>query len=91
LEAMATGVPVLVTDVGGTRDLIEEGREGFFFSPTDPPQLCRLIRKLRSDVLLHGQIGLQARARVCRDFTLLPMVKAYESLYRDLASGSSCR
>lgn len=91
LEAMSTGLPVLATDVGGTRDLIDEGREGFFFSPTDAPRLSRLIRKLWSDRPLHGQMGQQARARVCKDFTLHPMVEAYESMYCELAASSSRR
>jgi sugar transferase (PEP-CTERM/EpsH1 system associated) len=91
LEAMSTGLPVLVTDVGGTRDLVDEGREGFFFSPTDASGLARLIRRLWSDRLLLGQMGKQARSRVCKDFTLRPMVEAYESMYRELSCSPSPR
>ncbi len=89
LEAMATGVPVLVTDVGGTRDIIEDGREGFYFSPNDVPQLCRLIERLRVDERLREQMGRDARDRAQKEFTIHSMVDAYESMYRELARMSS--
>lgn len=91
LEAMSTGLPVVVTDVGGTRDLVDEGREGFFFAPTDPPQLARFVRRLWDDHVLRQRMGQQARARVCKDFVLRSMVDAYESMYRELASAAYAR
>ena len=84
LEAMACGVPVLATDVGGTRDVLQEGREGLFFRPGDVEKLTALILRLAGDVRLRRALGECGRRRVEEFFTVQSMVQKYESIYREL-------
>lgn len=92
LEAMAVGLPVVATDVGGTRDLIEEGKEGFFVKPDDDEQLSRLVHKIRCAQNVSTALGRHARARVLKQFSIKTMTARYESLYLQFASpASACR
>jgi phosphatidylinositol alpha 1,6-mannosyltransferase len=67
LEAMASGLPVVATTVGGQTDLISHGTTGLLFAPDDVDQFAAHIARYRDDVLLrstHGAAGLAiARAR----------------------------
>jgi glycosyltransferase involved in cell wall biosynthesis len=86
LEAMACGVPVLTTDVGGTRDVIESGREGFFFEPEDHGRLASLIARLQNDRALLDEMGKDARSRTIKNFSVESTVALYENLYIELRS-----
>jgi glycosyltransferase involved in cell wall biosynthesis len=85
LEAMACGLPVLATDVGGTADLFSQGIEGWFFSPNDDDTLASLIVQLERDPSLHNA-GLRGRQHVVENFSVKTMVRQYENLYSDLAT-----
>ncbi len=61
-EAQILGVPVIVTHVGGSYSLIEEGVTGFSVPANDPYQTAYLIEKLIKDMVLNKQIGDNARA-----------------------------
>jgi glycosyltransferase involved in cell wall biosynthesis len=86
LEAMACGVPVLTTDVGGTRDVIESGREGFFFEPEDHRRLASLIARLQNDRALLDEMGKDARSRTIKNFSVESTVALHENLYIELRS-----
>ncbi len=86
VEAMACGLPIVATDVGGTADLFEEGREGFRFKPGDENTLLRLIAKMQDDLQLRKAMGKRARDRVCKLFAVERMVRRYEQLYHELAT-----
>lgn len=86
LEAMSVGLPILATDVGGTKDLFEEGREGLFFRPEDNQGLSALIRKLLGSKSMQRALGEQARQRVLDRFSVKTMVAMYESMYTELFS-----
>jgi glycosyltransferase involved in cell wall biosynthesis len=86
VEAMACGVPVVATDVGGTADLFEDGREGFRVNPWDENALLELIAKIQDDPQLRRTLGLQARDRACKLFSVEMMVSRYEQLYHELAT-----
>lgn len=86
VEAMACGVPVVATDVGGTADLFEDGREGFRVNPRDENALLELIAKIQDDPKLRRTLGLQARDRACKLFSVEIMVSRYEQLYHELAT-----
>jgi sugar transferase (PEP-CTERM/EpsH1 system associated) len=85
LEAMACGLPVVATDVGGTGDVLNEGREGFFFKPDDDETLASIIMRLRLDHQQRHLLGERARRRVSDHFPIQSMVRSYENLYLQLA------
>lgn len=86
LEAMSVGLPVLATDVGGTRDLFDEGVEGFFFRPADDRQLAGLIRKVWMAPTVAISLGQRARDRVVNHFSIRRMTAQYESMYFELSA-----
>lgn len=63
LEAMASGIPVVVTRVRGNVDLVEDGVNGFLFEPGDAEELKRLLEKVVDDEKLRVQIGKNARKK----------------------------
>lgn len=91
LEALACGLPVLATKVGGTMDILTENKEGFFFQPTDDEMLAFLFVRLVRDQELRCVLGEQARRRAAQYFPVQSMVHKYEAIYRDLVeeNGSS--
>src|SRR5213078_1387922 len=87
MEAMAMGVPVLGTDVGGTNELVVDGESGLLVPAYDPPALARTLARLLDDADLRARIGAGGRRRMEERFSLEVMVEAKERLYRDLATG----
>jgi glycosyltransferase involved in cell wall biosynthesis len=81
LEAMARGLPVVATQVGGNPEVIDDGLTGMLVPVQAPAALARALVALRRDPERSRQMGLAARARVERDFDVRQMVQAYESLY----------
>jgi glycosyltransferase involved in cell wall biosynthesis len=70
LEAQASGIPVIVSDVGGPRDLVSHGVDGFVTRGQDAADLADAIRKLSVDSDLRKIMGASGRARVeTRDWT----------------------
>jgi glycosyltransferase involved in cell wall biosynthesis len=64
LEAMAAGVPVIVSPVGGVPEVVVDGVSGFFAAPGDIATLQRLLAKLLLDRRLSARIGAAARESV---------------------------
>ena len=64
LEAQACGLPVIVSDVGGPRDLVQHGKDGFITKALDAGELAEAIRRLSEDPGLRERLGSAARARV---------------------------
>lgn len=83
IEAMAAGLPVVASAVGGLLDLIEDGRTGVLIPPGDPEQLAAALRRLMANPALAATIGQTARAEVQRRYSFDRMVTAFERLYVD--------
>jgi glycosyltransferase involved in cell wall biosynthesis len=81
LEAMAAGVPVLTTAVGGSVELVEEGVSGRFFSPGDVPALSRMLGAYADNATMRRAHGEAARRIAVDRFSLTAMVSGYESVY----------
>jgi glycosyltransferase involved in cell wall biosynthesis len=64
LEAMAAGVPVVATPVGGIPEILVDGASGFLVAPGDTATLQRLLRKLLLDRQLAARLGAAARESV---------------------------
>ena len=85
IEAMAYGVPAIVTDVGGMPELVEDGVSGYVVPPKDSLALARAIERLAANRDLRDHMGEAARERIGRDFTTERTVKETAALYRNLA------
>lgn len=69
IEAMALGVPVLATSVGGPREIIQDGVQGRLLAPDDPHAWAEAIRELAADPELAARMGAAGRARVEQAFS----------------------
>jgi len=85
LEAMATGLPVVVTTVGSMAEMVEDGRTGFLIEPNSVTALADRIAAVLADESVARTVGRAARERVEQAFTLDTMVGAYAQLMRQLA------
>ena len=83
LEAMACGLPVVASAVGGLRDLVADGTTGLLVPSSDPVALAEAISKLASEPNLRAAMGAAGRARVADHFSLEAMAQRTLTLYRD--------
>jgi len=81
IEAMAAGLPVVASAVGGLLDLIEPGRTGLLVPPDDPRALADAIASLVDAPATAGALGAAARDEVSRRYSFDRMVRAFEDLY----------
>jgi len=80
LEALATGLPVVTTDVPGTAELVQDGANGFVVQPGSAEALVMPLKKLLSDATLRQDFGQVSRQRSL-DFTWHKMAEKYLKLY----------
>ncbi len=84
LEAMATGLPVVATRVGGNPELVEDGRCGYLVPPNAPALLSDGLARYVADSGLRRSHGSSALARVRENFSLDLMLSRYTTLYDQL-------
>jgi len=84
LEAMAAGLPVVASSVGGVPELVVEGETGLLVPPGDPGALAAAIERLLDDSALRRQLGAAGRNRVSEHFDLVSARRAHLDLYRTL-------
>lgn len=85
LEAMASGVPVVATDVGGTRELFQSGREGFLVRPGCADEIAFYTSALLRDAPRRAAMGAAARRRA-EQFSLERMARETEAVYESAFS-----
>jgi glycosyltransferase involved in cell wall biosynthesis len=83
-EAMATGLPVVATDVGDARRIV--GDAGIIVPPGDAAALAQAIKALAADPDRRRALGRRARARVETEFALARATAAFDALYRPSAA-----
>ena len=84
IEAMAYGVAPVVTECGGSPELVLDGRCGFVVPVRDAAALARSIRALRDDPELKRRFGAVARERIARHFRIEDTIAQTLALYRGL-------
>ena len=82
LEAMACGVPVVASNVGGLPEVVEDGETGFLAPVGHVEEMAKHLRRLLSDPDLHARMSHAARARAETHFQLEPAVDRYQAAYR---------
>ena len=87
LEAMAAGLPMIVTDVGGNAEAVLAGETGLVIPPHHPEALAEALVSLARDPLLRKTFGEAGRARLQTHFLLGGCVERYQALYRGLLRG----
>jgi glycosyltransferase involved in cell wall biosynthesis len=88
LEAMATGMPVVGTDVGDVRAMLAEPNREMLVRPGDAVGLARQMDRLADDARLRAQLGAANRARAVAEFDKEACYGRYCELYRAAASGA---
>ncbi|MBI4860241.1 MAG: glycosyltransferase [Candidatus Riflebacteria bacterium] len=91
LEAMATGLPVVATRVGGTPEIVEDGRSGLLVEPGDRSALQQAIETVLSSPERRRAMGEAGLARVHERFTREAFIRAHELLYEELAGAAGVR
>jgi glycosyltransferase involved in cell wall biosynthesis len=85
MEAMASGLPIVSTAVGGVPDLFESGKEGLLVQPRNALGLAKSMVSLLRDREARQSLGTAAARRAREKFDVSTMVQAYETLYESLA------
>jgi len=81
LEAMAAGLPSLVTAVGGAPDVIEHGLSGWLIAPDSTPELETAVISLLGNTTLQQALGHRARQKIVAEFGLDSVAAALYSVY----------
>jgi glycosyltransferase involved in cell wall biosynthesis len=84
MEAMSLARPSIVDRVGGSRELIDDGRSGLVIDTGDPRQFAAALTALADDKQRRLDMGNQARATVATRFAMERAVQSQIALYEDL-------
>lgn len=82
MEAMASGLPVIATDVGGNAELVAEGQTGYLVPRSDPFAMATAMSNYLNHSKRMEKHGAASRARAEQDFSLAVMVDNYSRVYQ---------
>ena len=86
LEYMTAGIATVATDVGGTRELVDDGQTGFLLPAGNPSALAERVCQLLTDSSLRSLFGDRARRKTETHFAAQRVIHAYRELYFRLAA-----
>jgi glycosyltransferase involved in cell wall biosynthesis len=87
LEAMAHGVPIVASRVGGIPEAVEDGKSGFLVPPGRPDALASALDRLLAAPELRAATAVAARERAAAEFSLEHMAESHSRLYARLLGG----
>lgn len=87
VEAMAAGLAVVATKVGGIPDIVDHEENGLLIDPSDEPRLEAALRRLLDDAEMRARLGRAAVETVERRYTTDAVVAGYVDLLERLVSG----
>jgi hypothetical protein len=79
---MASGLPIIASDVGGLREVVEDDRTGIVVSPASPEKIASAIHRLAESSDLRSRMGAAARARAAENYSMHEMAARTLALYR---------
>lgn len=82
IEAAASGLPVVATDVGGVREVVQDGLNGFLVPSGDWQQIAAKVLLLLNDTEMRAAFGAQARGRAKAEFDIARLARDTADLYR---------
>jgi glycosyltransferase involved in cell wall biosynthesis len=85
-EAMASGLPVVASAVGGLVEVLDEGRAGLLVPPDAPTALARTVKTLLGDPAEAARLADAGRARAAAHYTVDRMLDGVEAVYRQVTS-----
>jgi glycosyltransferase involved in cell wall biosynthesis len=88
LEAMSHGIPVVVTNSGGSPEIVRDGQEGFLVQPGDGAAMAARIEQLLLAPALRRELGGRGRRRVAAIFSRERMLDGVEETYRNILGRS---
>ncbi len=91
LEAMAAGVPIVATHVGGNPEVVDHGVTGLLVTPADPERLAAAMLTVLNDRRLGQRMSDAARTRAERHFDVRQMAMSYEALYEEAVARPGVR
>jgi L-malate glycosyltransferase len=86
LEAMACGLPCVVSAAGGNVDLVHDGQAGLVADATIPTDLADQLAKMLGDPSQRARCGVSARQIICQKYSIKSIVDRYEALYARLVA-----
>lgn len=84
IEALAAGRPVIATDVGGVRHVVQDSETGWLAPPGDPAALAELLRRVLEHRELAARLAAEGRRRVAQRFGQANMIASHVALYQEL-------
>lgn len=88
MEAMATGLPVVASNVGGIPDLVRHGEDGFLHDPQDVVGMAHSVAALLADAGLRARLGARARQRIVQEFSLRKLGDRVHKRYQEMLAGT---
>jgi glycosyltransferase involved in cell wall biosynthesis len=84
IEALAAGVPVVATDAGGTRNVVDDGETGYLAPVGALDTLAELLERLRDDPALRARLGATGAVRMRERFSTQRMADGFDAVYAEI-------